>query len=56
MAAAWGMAPWAVEDAPLLWVDRYREWTKARAERDRRDAVERQRIQPGGGRKVKRLI
>ena len=32
IAAAWGMPPWEVEDAPLIWIDRFREWTLAKNE------------------------
>ena len=28
------MAPWLVEDAPALWMDRRQEWTAAKNERD----------------------
>ena len=33
-AEAWGMAPWDVEEAPALWLDRRRELASAKVERD----------------------
>lgn len=50
------MPPWQVEDAPLVWIDRYTAWENAKAERARqnRPAVGEER--QVGNKKVKRLV
>ena len=56
-AEAWGIPPWIVEDAPLLWMDRYRAWAEAKTERFRQgDSPERGQTKQIGNKRVKRLI
>ena len=57
-AKSWGMAPWQVEDAPALWMDRFAEWEAAKSERiiSASKKGERGQVRQVGNKRIKRVI
>ena len=55
-AEAWGVPPWILEDAPLVWMDRRREMAAAKSEREEFALKESQRKATGKQGKRRRLI